>query len=133
MASEALRTVALVEDEPDIRAIGRMALEAVGGYEVSEYISGQDALAGLPGNQPDVILLDMMMPGLDGVETFARLRAHATLAAVPVIFMTARVQPEEVVGYMARGAAGVIAKPYDPMTLAADVAKLWSAFHAKAS
>ena len=84
-----------------------------------------DAVERLPEEVPDIILLDMMMPGMDGVATLERLRRDPACAAVPVVFMTARVQPDEVAAYLALGAEGVIAKPYDPMSLAGQVNELW--------
>ena len=124
-----LQRVLYVEDEPDIQAVARLALEMVGGLTVKTCSSGEEALKEAPAFEPQLILLDVMMPGMDGPGTLKALRALPSLAAVPVIFMTAKVQPQEVAHYTGLGALGVIAKPFDPMTLAAQVRALWAANH----
>jgi two-component system OmpR family response regulator len=116
-----LSKVLLVDDEPDIRRIGQISLEHVGQWTVVQAQSGLQALHLAADERPDVILLDVMMPELDGPGTFARLRENPATAGIPVIFMTAKAQPHEVASYRALGAAGVIAKPFDPMTLPAEV------------
>jgi CheY-like chemotaxis protein len=116
-----LSKVLLVDDEPDIRRIGQISLEHVGKWKVVQAQSGLQALTVAASEKPDVILLDVMMPELDGPGTFARLREDPATAAIPVIFMTAKAQPHEVASYRALGAAGVIAKPFDPMTLPGEV------------
>src|SRR5690348_12910025 len=115
-----IRTVMLVDDEPDIRRIGAISLARVGGWSVVLAASGEEALAHLSRARPDVILLDVMMPGLDGPSTLARLRA-ALAPDVPVIFMTAKVLAHEVERYLELGAAGVITKPFDPLRLPEEV------------
>jgi two-component system, OmpR family, response regulator len=114
-----------VDDEPDIRAIAKVALEVVGGFEVLFCGSGREAIDQAPHFAPDLIILDVMMPEMDGPSTFAALRRLAATAATPVIFMTAKVQKREIAQYLALGAVGVIHKPFDPMTLADDVRELW--------
>jgi len=116
-----LSKVLLVDDEPDIRRIGQISLEHVGRWKVVQANSGREALGLAASEQPDVILLDVMMPELDGPGTLARLREVPATADIPVIFMTAKAQPHEVAGYRALGAAGVIAKPFDPMTLPGEI------------
>lgn len=110
-----------VEDEHDIQVIAQMALETVGGFEVTICGSGMEALQTAAGFAPDIILLDVMMPGMDGIQTYQALRRMPECAATPVVFMTAKVQANEVRHYLDLGAAGVIPKPFDPMTLADDV------------
>ena len=122
--SELIR-VMYVEDEPDIRAIAKLALEAVGGLEVHLCERGDDALAEAALFAPQLILLDVMMPGMDGPSTLKALRAHNELGTIPVAFMTAKVQPQEIEYFRSLGAIGVIAKPFDPMTLADQVRGLW--------
>lgn len=117
----------LVDDEPDIRRIGLISLRKVGKLEVVEASSGLQALELAVTRRPEVILLDVMMPVLDGPSTFARLRANATIADIPVIFMTAKAQTHEVAALCALGAAGVIAKPFDPLTLPAEVHRILAA------
>jgi len=121
-----LRKILYVEDEPDIQAIARLALETVGGLEVQICASGQEALDIAEAFDPDLVLLDVMMPGMDGPSTLAALRKLPSLADKPMVFMTAKVQPHEVLHYREIGAVEVIAKPFDPMTLAAQVREVWS-------
>ncbi len=119
-----LEHVLCVEDDPDIRALVELSLATVGGLRVTSCASGREALELFVAARPDVVLLDVMMPEMDGIETFRRLAGEDGAEPPPVVFMTARVQPREVERYLALGALGVIAKPFDPMTLAADLRRL---------
>jgi len=112
-----------VDDEPDIREVAAFAFELDPGIELRAHASGAAALDALErdGWRPQVILLDVMMPDMDGPTTLERIREVAGLETTPAIFITARAQPQERAAFIARGAAGVITKPFDPMTLAADV------------
>lgn len=121
----ALPRILYVEDEPDIQTVARMALEMVGGFEVKICSSGEEAVCEAEDFAPDMILLDVMMPGMDGPSTLEALRKKPTLADTPVAFMTAKVQPAEVAHYKSLGARDVIAKPFDPMTLADQVKAIW--------
>ena len=114
-----------VEDEADIRTVAKMALEAVGGFEVIECASGKQALAAAPAARADLILLDVMMPGMDGPDTLRALRAMPETAATPVIFMTAKVQAAEIAQYRALGALDVIPKPFDPMQVSDEILRIW--------
>lgn len=125
MARE-LRKILFVEDEPDIQAVAQLALEAVGGFEVKICGSGQEALKNAEAFNPDLFLLDVMMPGMDGPTTLGKLREMPQLAAVPAIFMTAKVQPQEVAQFKSFGALDVIAKPFDPMKLAQQIRDSWA-------
>ncbi len=108
----------LVDDAEDIRAIARLSLEQVGGWSVVSAESGPQALRIMREDGPfDVVLLDVMMPGMDGPSTFARMRADGLAPHVPVIFLTAKVQSADRGWLEALGAAGVLAKPFDPMAL----------------
>jgi two-component system OmpR family response regulator len=89
--------------------------------------SGAEAVAAAPGAHADLILLDVMMPGLDGPSTLKALRALPATATTPVIFMTAKVQPAEVAQYKGLGALDVIAKPFDPMQISAEIRRIWGA------
>lgn len=120
-----LQRVMYVEDEPDIRAVAKLALEAVGGLQVLVCEGGEQALQQGPTFAPQLILLDVMMPGMDGPAILEALRAEPRLATVPVVFMTAKVQPHEVAHFLGLGAVGVIAKPFDPMRLADQVRGFW--------
>ena len=124
--SNALRHIVLVEDEPDIRQIVQISLELAGSYTVTAYENGHDALADLYEQPADLVLLDVMMPGIDGPAILQAMRAHPATAAVPVVFLTAKVQPKEVERYRALGALDVISKPFDPLTLPNQVQALWA-------
>lgn len=130
MAVPTLKRLLFVEDEPDIQVVARLALEAVGGFQVAICSSGKEALAKAPDFGPDLILLDVMMPGMDGPSTLKGLRELPATATTPVIFMTAKVQPYEVAEYKRLGALDVIAKPFDPMQLSATINAIWTRSHA---
>ena len=112
-----------VEDEADIREIAEFALEDEG-FDIVFCDCGEMALEKAGDFQPDAILLDVMMPGMDGPTTLKNLRELPGLQTTPVIFLTAKVQPNEIQDFIALGAIGVIPKPFDPMTLADQVRDL---------
>lgn len=116
-----------VEDDPSIQQVGRLSLERVGGFTTRTCGSGAEAVACAPEFRPDLVLLDVMMPDMDGTETLARLRSLAGLEAVPVIFLTAKVQPRERDRLLSLGAIGVVAKPFDPMSLPSEIRAMWAA------
>jgi CheY-like chemotaxis protein len=124
-----LKRVFYVEDEPDIQAVAKIALEMVGNFTVKICSSGEEALREVEAFAPDMILLDVMMPGMDGPTTLQALRRLPTYAATPVAFMTAKVQPAEVAHYKSLGALDVIPKPFDPMALAGQVRAIWDKRH----
>lgn len=124
-----LKHVMCVDDEEDILQVTRLSLETLGGFTVSICKGSAGAVAMLKIAKPDILLLDVMMPGMDGPTTLKTLRADPEVADVPVIFMTAKVQPSEVAHYIQIGAMGVIAKPFDPMSLSRQVEALWREFH----
>jgi CheY-like chemotaxis protein len=113
--------VLLVDDEPDIREIATMALETVGGLAVEACSGGRRAIERIDAFAPDVVVLDVMMPELDGPAVLRELRGTAAGRDVPVIFLTAKVRPDEVLRLKGEGAIDVLAKPFDPMTLADEV------------
>ena len=119
-----LNKILAVEDEPDIRLVLGVALRDVAGYEIEICASGKEALEKAPDFGPDLILLDVMMPEMDGPDTLAALRELPETEDTPIIFLTAKVQPQEVQRFRQLGALGVISKPFDPMTLAEEVQKL---------
>lgn len=121
-----LKRILYVEDDPDIQAITMMVLETINNFTLEACSGGREALDKAVAFQPDLILLDVMMPGMDGPETLKGLRNFPELAQTPVVFMTAKVQPQEVKGYLDLGAVGVIAKPFDPMTLAQELRDIWA-------
>jgi CheY-like chemotaxis protein len=120
-----LQRILYVEDEPDIQAVAKLALEMVGGFTVKICSSGAEALREVEAFAPDMILLDVMMPGMDGPSTLKALRELPSQATTPVAFMTAKVQAHEVANYKALGARDVIPKPFDPMKLADQVRAVW--------
>lgn len=120
-----LRTILYVEDDPDIQEVVTMALELVGGFEVTVAGSGREALIAVDGSTPDLILLDVMMPGMDGPTALEHLRTRPELADTPVIFITAKVQANEIEYFKSLGAVDVVAKPFDPVTLASQVQAIW--------
>ena len=116
-----------VEDQPDIRLVAKMALEVVGGFTVMACASGQEALNCAQDALADLLLLDVMMPGMDGPSTLQALRELPATAHTPVVFMTAKVQAAEVALYKAMGALEVISKPFDPMKLSGQLRQIWAA------
>jgi two-component system OmpR family response regulator len=129
MTPPPLRRILFVEDDPDIQVVATMALESLGGFSVLACRSGAEAVSRFAAYAPDLVLLDVMMPGMDGPATLAALRRLPS-GGVPVVFMTARVQAHEILQYREMGAVDVIAKPFDPMTLAETVQTLWRSLHA---
>ena len=121
---ETLNRILYVEDDSDIRAVAQMALQVVGGFTVIACASGPDALEAAPQARADLLLLDVMMPGMDGPDTLKALRDIPATARTPVIFMTAKVQAAEVAAYKALGALEVIQKPFDPMELSAQIRRI---------
>lgn len=112
--------VLLVDDDVFIRRVSQLTLSAVGGWEVAVASSGAQALEMIVTEKPDLVLLDVMMPGMDGPTTLEKIREmHG--AALPVIFMTAKVQQHEVESYLKSKADGVITKPFDPMVLPSEI------------
>ena len=125
MSNQEMQRILYVEDEPDIQAVAKLALEQVGRFTLEVCSSGQEALDKAEKFSPQLMLLDVMMPEMDGPTTLKKLREIAGLEDVPAIFMTARVQPRELQEYMDMGAADVIAKPFDPMTLSNQIRAIW--------
>lgn len=110
-----------VDDEPDIREVVEISLGLDPDFEVQSCPSGRDALVMAAEWEPDLVLLDVMMPEMDGLTTLAHLRDNPRTTDIPVLFMTARVQTHEIERFRAIGAQGVIAKPFEPLTLAASI------------
>jgi CheY-like chemotaxis protein len=126
MPASELQRILYVEDEPDIQAVAQIALESVGGFTMKVCANGQQALAEAADFKPDLLLLDVMMPDMDGPTTLVELHKQPELANIPAIFMTAKVQPQEVAQLRTMGAVDVITKPFDPMTLSDQIRKIWS-------
>jgi CheY-like chemotaxis protein len=125
MVTVALSRILLVEDDPDIREASVLLLSEVASFHVRACASATEALQCAPAFGPDLILLDVMMPGLHGEEAFTAFRQMPETEATPVIFLTAKVQPGEIIQYRKLGALGVIPKPYDPDTLAETIQGMW--------
>jgi CheY-like chemotaxis protein len=120
-----IQRILFVEDDIDIQMVAELALQEVGGFTVKVCSSGKEALAEAASFAPDMMLLDVMMPGMNGIDTLKALKQLPQIADVPAIFMTAKVQTHEVEQYKAMGAIGVIAKPFDPMTLSDNIQQIW--------
>jgi CheY-like chemotaxis protein len=118
------RRVLVVDDDDAIREIVQASLEMVAGWEVAAASSGAEALALATADPPDAIILDVMMPTMDGPTTFARLQADARTRDVPVVLLTAKVQPAERRRWEGLGVAGVLAKPFDPFGLSVEVSAI---------
>ena len=116
--------VLLIDDDDDLRRVAALSMRKVAGWEVITANSGAEGLELALEHHPDLTLLDVMMPEMDGPMTLAAMRADARLAQHPVIFITARIQSSEIAELMALGVAGVIRKPFNPITLAEEVSRL---------
>jgi two-component system, OmpR family, response regulator len=113
--------VLIIDDEADIRRVARLSLARIGGMDVLDAASGAEGTQKAAAEAPDAILLDVMMPGLDGPATLHALRADPRTAGIPVVFLTAKAMPDEVARLLALGVRGVLSKPFDPMTLPAQL------------
>lgn len=122
-----LKRILHVEDDPSIQAVVKVALEVIGGYQVLSCSSGLQALEEVGAFAPQFVLLDVMMPGMDGTETLTRLGEQIDMAQIPAVFMTAKVQPGEIENLRLLGARDVIIKPFDPMHLASQIQAIWEA------
>ena len=124
--AKSLDKILCVEDEADIQTVTKLALETVGGFVVELCGSGEEALEKTPAFSPDLILLDVMMPGMDGLATYRAVRRLPDSGETPIIFMTAKSQAHEVSQLLELGALGVISKPFDPIGLSKQVTALWN-------
>lgn len=127
-----LQRIMLIDDEDDIRAVAELTLEAVGGFTLKACASGQSALAVIDEFLPQLILLDVMMPGMDGPATLKAIRKLPGFAQTPAVFMTAKAQEAEIDRYLSLGAEAVIPKPFDPMTLPDQIREIWDRLTAPA-
>jgi len=124
-----------VDDDKDIRHIVKLSLALDPLIELRLCADGAEALEAAADDpwRPDLVMLDVMMPGMDGPSILARMRADDALKHIPVIFMTAKVQPGEIEAYKALGAIGVIPKPFSPVDMPAEIGRLWKCAPEKAS
>jgi two-component system OmpR family response regulator len=127
--AQRLTSLLYVDDDDDIREIVEMSLGLDGSLRVSSSSGGEQALATMRSERPDLVMLDVMMPGMDGPTVLARMRDDDDLRHIPVIFMTAKANPQEVARFRDLSAIGVIAKPFDPMALGGQVKALWKSHH----
>jgi CheY-like chemotaxis protein len=111
----------VIDDEPDIRRVASLSLARVGKMEVVDANGGLEGVRKALTEKPDAILLDVMMPGLDGPATLAALRSNPATAQIPVVFLTAKVMASEIQRLMSLGVHGVLTKPFDPMALPAQL------------
>ena len=125
MSARPLNRILVVDDEPDILAVIRTTLRARGNFEVEVCARGQEALEVAPRFAPDLILLDVMMPGIDGPMTLKALQEDPRTSSTSVVFMTAKVMPQETARYLSLGAVAVIAKPFDQRTLVDEIEVIW--------
>jgi CheY-like chemotaxis protein len=126
--SAVVRKILIIDDEDDIREVAALSLESVAGWQVVTANSGAQGIARALEEMPDAILLDVMMPGMDGPTTFRQMQATPQLAAIPVLLLTAKVQASDQRAFADLGVKAVLFKPFDPMTLAAQIAAVlgWS-------
>jgi len=120
-----LKRILYVDDEPSVSQVAILVLQNIGGFDVLACTSGQEALDAVEGFQPELLLLDVMMPEMDGPATLEKLRALPVTANVPVVFMTGRSRPEDIASLKALGAVDVITKPFDPASLPDQVRLAW--------
>jgi two-component system OmpR family response regulator len=125
MMERPLKRIMLVEDDPDIQLITRLGLEISGGYDVRVCGSGAEAIESAPAYAPDLLLLDVMMPGMDGIATMEALRKLPGLAATPMVFFTANTQNQVRQDLLRRGALDIIMKPIEPTALVEQVRAIW--------
>lgn len=123
--ARSLERVLYIEDDEDIQAIVKVALEDVGGLVLQVCSGGREALQAMPGFRPDLVLLDVMMPGMDGPSTLRALRELPGYGGLPAVFLTARAQPSDIAQYQGLGVLGVIVKPFQAGRLAQQLRDLW--------
>ena len=125
MGAISLQRILLADDEPDILEVSRIALETVGGFEVSVCSSGRALLERLTDFEPDLIIVDVLMPDMTGPDVLQEVRRRPEFNGVPVVYLTGVIQEEELEELRETGVADVILKPFDPMTLADRVNQIW--------
>ncbi len=121
-----LKKILHVEDEPDIQAVAKLTLVKIGGFIVESCNSGAEALDKISDFSPELVLLDVMMPGLVGPATLNELRKIPQFKDTPVVFMTAKAQSHEIEEFLKLGAVDVITKPFDPSTLSDEIREIWA-------
>lgn len=133
MSKRKPQKILYVEDDKDIQVIGKMTLETFGNFEVILCDSGKEALEKIKNVKPDLVLMDIMMPEMDGISTMQEFKKDLEISDIPVIFMTAKAQVHEVEKYNKMGVAGVIIKPFEPVSLCSQINQIWENFYAGSS
>lgn len=128
MTNKQLKKILYAEDEADIRDIAQISLEDIGGFSVTYCSNGKEVLEKAKTFRPDLLLLDVMMPEMDGPTALVELRKLPYFETIPVIFMTAKIQPDELAKYKEIGAIDTIVKPFDPMKLAQLINTIWDRY-----
>lgn len=118
------KKILIIDDDDDIREATQICLELVGNWNISTASSGKEGLIEAIAQQPDLILLDVMMPDMDGLETFTELQANSVTRPIPVILLTAKAQPAELRQFTQLEVSDVITKPYDPFELSDRIVKV---------
>lgn len=116
-----MRRILIIDDEEDIREIAALSLEATAGWKIMTAGSGAEGISMAVTEQPDAILMDVMMPGMDGPTTFRTMQQNPAIAKIPVLLLTAKVQSVDQRRFASLGVAGVLLKPFDPLTLASQI------------
>jgi CheY-like chemotaxis protein len=116
-----MRRILIIDDEDDIREVAALSLEATAGWEILAAHSGLEGIRAAAQERPDAILMDVMMPGMDGPTTFRQMQQNPDIARIPVLLLTAKVQGVDQRRFADLGVAGVLFKPFDPMTLAQEI------------
>ena len=124
-----LSKILLAEDDPDIQEVAALALEAIGGFTVETCDSGTEVVEAARRFRPDFIILDVMMPGMDGPTTLKSLRGTVEFKTIPVIFLTAKAMKNEIEDFIGMGALDVITKPFDHETLSDQILAIWNKHH----
>lgn len=127
--NESLERVLYIEDEEDIRIVADIALKTIGGLDTRCCASGPEGLATLEAFPAQLILLDVMMPGMDGPSVLSEIRNNEQYQNTPIVFITAKVQADEVDQLLSLGANAVISKPFEPMDMAQKLKDIWEDFH----
>lgn len=118
------RKILIIDDEDDIREVAALSLESVAGWEVVTASSGAQGLTKAVKEKPDAIVLDVMMPGMDGPTTFLELKKNPATAHIPVLLLTAKVHPTDQKRFAGLGVKAVLFKPFDPMKLSEQIARV---------
>jgi CheY-like chemotaxis protein len=129
MPPQPLKRILYAEDEDDIKEIAVLAIEAIGGFECATCSSGVEVIALAHSFHPQLILLDVMMPIMDGPGTLLALKKEPLLKHIPVIFLTAKIMTEEITHLKTMGAIDVIRKPFDPISLPAEIQTIWDNYY----